>query len=205
MTIFLPHSRIWWRELALAFGERAVRGGDEQDQVGARHEAPRQQLVLARDRVGAGRIDQVDVAKQRRARGDRAHVGVSRPFALIDVSQDLHLGGRRRDALGQDALAEQRVDHGALARVELSDDHQQEEVLELLKRRLQRLLVLAFGGGPHERGVQIVQGGADVADRFVLLRAQDAARFGHGRSSGVPTILSHPIQPFSTNRSAVLS
>ena len=54
-------------EHALGFGERPVRGRDEQDEVRARHELGRDLLVLADDRVGAGRVDDVDVVDPDRA------------------------------------------------------------------------------------------------------------------------------------------
>ena len=48
------------QEGALALGERAVGGGDEQHQVGAGHELARQRLVLADHGVGARRVHDVD-------------------------------------------------------------------------------------------------------------------------------------------------
>jgi hypothetical protein len=53
-------------ELPLALGERAVGGGDEEDQVGARHEVAGQLLVAPHHRVGAGRVDDVQLAQQLR-------------------------------------------------------------------------------------------------------------------------------------------
>ena len=54
----------------LGLGERAVDRGDEQHQVGARHEVRRERLVLADDGVGARRVDDVDVAEELDGRGD---------------------------------------------------------------------------------------------------------------------------------------
>ena len=51
-------------ELALALGERAVGGGDEEDQVGAGHELLGQRLVLADDGVRAGGVDERDLVEE---------------------------------------------------------------------------------------------------------------------------------------------
>ena len=64
MTIFLPQSADRFEERALGLGERPVGRGDEQHQIGARHEIVGEPLVLADDGVGARRVDDVDVAKQ---------------------------------------------------------------------------------------------------------------------------------------------
>ena len=58
-------------ERALGLGERPVRGGDEQHEIRPRHELRRQALVLADDRVGARRVDDVDVLEEVDRRGDR--------------------------------------------------------------------------------------------------------------------------------------
>ena len=51
-------------EEPLRLGERPIGRGDEEDQVRAGHELGGEPLVLADDRVGAGRVDDVDVAQQ---------------------------------------------------------------------------------------------------------------------------------------------
>ena len=51
-------------ELPLALGERAVGGGDEEDQIGAGHELLGELLVLADDRVGAGGVDDGDLVEE---------------------------------------------------------------------------------------------------------------------------------------------
>ena len=53
-------------ERALALGERPIGRRDEQHEVGLRHELAGQPLVLAEDRVGARRVDDVEIAEQRR-------------------------------------------------------------------------------------------------------------------------------------------
>ncbi len=91
-------------EGALGFGERAVRRGHEQDEVGPRHELGRQALVLADDRVGARRVDDVEVLEEVDGRGDRADaraqdVGRGRGA----VADEVNVRGRRRDALVEHA------------------------------------------------------------------------------------------------------
>ena len=88
--------------------------------------------MLAHDRVRAGRVDDVDLAQERRrvAVDDDAVAG-ARSCAWLAVDQQVDHAGRRRHPLGHDRLADQRVDEGRLAGVELADDHQQEQRLQL--------------------------------------------------------------------------
>ena len=58
------------QERPLALGERPVGRGDEQHEVGLRHELAGEPFVLAKDGVGARRIDDVDVPQERHGRGD---------------------------------------------------------------------------------------------------------------------------------------
>ncbi len=60
----------------LGLGERPVGGGDEEHEIGARHEARRQALVLADDGVGPGRVDDVNLAQQVGRGADRRQVGL---------------------------------------------------------------------------------------------------------------------------------
>src|SRR6266508_2509789 len=52
-------------ELSLALGERMISGSSEQHQVAARHEFIRQALMVADDRVGARRIDNIQFLQKR--------------------------------------------------------------------------------------------------------------------------------------------
>ena len=63
----------------------------------------------------------------------------------LAVAQQRHVRGRRRHALGQHLLADQRVDEGALARVELARDDEQERLLQRLRDVAQRLVILRRG------------------------------------------------------------
>ena len=72
----------------------------------------------------------------------------------VAVLQHVDLRGGRRHALPATLLPDERVDEGALAGVELADDDQQEELVELLDRSLERGLMLGRGVEPHQRGAQ---------------------------------------------------
>ena len=52
------------------YREGSIGRRDEQDEVGARYEVGRQSLVLADDRVGTGRVDDVQIAEERNRSGD---------------------------------------------------------------------------------------------------------------------------------------
>jgi hypothetical protein len=131
-TTFLPQFADVAEELALALGERPIRRGHEQHQIGARNESARQQLVRPLERVRARRVDEVDVAQQRRAGGDAANPVVPRCAVLL-VGDHLDFGGGRRHAFAEDRRAHERVDERALPGVEFTDDDQEEELVELVE------------------------------------------------------------------------
>ena len=91
--------------------------------------------MLADDRVGARRVDDVDVLEEVDGRGDNADAGAQhfgrRRRAVAD---EVNLRRRRGDALVEDLAAEQRVDERALAGVELADDDEEEQLVELPDR-----------------------------------------------------------------------
>ena len=126
-------------ERALRFGERPIRRRDEEDDVRARHELRREPLVLAQDRVRPGRVDDVDVFEEADGRGHEAHA-VARGFVGRGraVPHEMNPRRRRRDAFFEQAVAEQRVDERALARVELADDDQEKQFVELPRRLRER-------------------------------------------------------------------
>ena len=61
---------------------------------------------------------------------------------------------RRRDALFEDARADEGIDEGALAGVELADDHEEKQPIELRDRPLERRAVV---GGDVEAGERELQ------------------------------------------------
>ena len=133
-------------EGALGLGERPVRRRHEEHEIGARHELAGQALVLAMDRVGAWRVDDLQVAQQfdRRGHDQRAGRIVVRREGRA-VANQLDARGGRGHAFLEHALAEQRVDERALAGVELADDNEHEELVELTDRGHERLEVRGSG------------------------------------------------------------
>ncbi len=128
-------------ERPLAFGERPVRGRHEEHEVGLRDELVGEALVLAKDRVGARRVDDVEIAQERRRGGDDVHrFLLDVPAGRLAVSQNLQPRGGRRRPLLEHARARQRVDERALAGVELADDDEQKQAIELRDRPRERCL-----------------------------------------------------------------
>ncbi len=177
-TIFFPHSRICSRNVALAFGERAVGRGDEEHQVGAGNEVAGQLLVSPDDRVGPRRVHDVDLAEQLRG------VGALEQEALElllrhrgAVAQEVDPVGGRGDAFGEHALAEQRVDEAGLAGVELAGDHQQEEPAELLAGLPEPLQVVGrhVGAEALQRGGQTIEQLAFPGAELLLPLGQDGS------------------------------
>ncbi len=159
----------------LGFGERTIGGRDEQHEVGPRHEIGRQPLVLADHGVGAGRVDDVDVAEQVGRSGDHLQAVLADLLGdRVAVLQHVNRRRRRRHAFLQDRLADERVDERALAGVELADDDQQEELVELADRRGQRRLV---GGIRAETRQRVAQFSEELtAFRQLILKVWQTGR-----------------------------
>jgi len=88
----------------------------------------------------------VHVAEKLRGSADDTHalfVGGCRH--RVAVLEDVNLRGRRRHAFRHDLLAGERVDERALARVEFAHDDEQEELVELVDRCREGVLILARG------------------------------------------------------------
>src|SRR5215211_5986608 len=114
--------------------------------------------MFADDRVRAGRVDEVDVAKPFDRRGYNAEtVGTSGLTDGVAVLQYLDLRCGRCYALVQDRSSEEGIDERTLAGVELTYDHQQKELVELTDRCVQRVPV---GRGDAQMG----QGIAEAAE-----------------------------------------
>ena len=74
---------------------------------------------------------------------------------------------------GDHPAAEQRVDERALAGVELADDDEQEQLVELLDRAVERLLM--FGGGvePAQGDTQPREDAALLLEELILRGGED--------------------------------
>ena len=153
-------------EAALALGEGAVGGGDEQHQIGARDELLGQQLVFGDHRVRSRRVDERErpqaLGRVRDARELRRELFEGR-FGAVHHERD-PVGGRGHP-FAHDWRAQQCVHQRRLAGVELADDHEQEEPFEVLE-----------GGG--ERALRVVaqvpagDQRPEVADRRALAQQQ---------------------------------
>jgi hypothetical protein len=110
---------------AFALGEGSVGGSDEEDQVGAGDEVSRQLFVSADDGIRSRRVDQGDLTQQVRRVGPFEDEGLEQLLAwLLAVAQQVDPVGGGCHAFGQHPLAQQGVDEGGLAGVELAGDDQ---------------------------------------------------------------------------------
>jgi hypothetical protein len=132
MTIFLAPSADQFKKGTLRFGEGSIGGGEEQDEIRARHEVSGQLLVLANDGVGTWGVHNMDVTQQLDWGGcDDNSLGLRLLGSRVAVLQDMNAGGRRRNTFTQDGLAGDGVDEGALAGVEFAHHDEEEQLVEL--------------------------------------------------------------------------
>ena len=135
---------------------------DPDQRVGLDEEVTRHLLVLGADRVQAGRVDDLDATERLErmedlddAHGGRLRVGqlaqerahgggieLARRAVVVhdaragglSVPENIHRRRRRCHARGRDLLADERVDEGGLARVELAHDGDEQRAIERLER-----------------------------------------------------------------------
>jgi hypothetical protein len=120
------------QEVQLARRQRLQQAGDEEDEVRARHEAARDLLLHALDRVRPGRVDDLQVAQHlQRIPVDPRVLAclLGRPRLAVAQDRDDARGGQV--AHREHLVAEQRVDERALARVVLAGHHEQEQLVHL--------------------------------------------------------------------------
>src|SRR4051812_18800534 len=164
-------------ERPLALGERTVRGSHEEDQIGARHELLGELLVLANDGISPRRIDDRDLVEELRgvlAHDDPVRLHGHRWFG--SETQQVDDRGRRCHALRHDFSADEGVDEGGLAGVELADDHQKEERDKMLRRAFDGVLVL-LGRGVASKGVRKpIEQRQFVFDQLLLLTREERPR-----------------------------
>ncbi len=154
---------------ALAFREGAVGGGDEQHQIAAGDEALGDDLVLANDGVGAGRIDNADVREELHRKRVNHLIRVERgSFLGRPVTKDVDLSRGGGDPLFQERLPEEGVDESALSGVEFPHDDEEKEFVELLDGSTQRLPVFIGRAELKHDGSQIVQELALCLEKFFL-------------------------------------
>jgi hypothetical protein len=191
-TIFLPHARTRSRKRPLALGEGAVGGGGEEHQVGARHEAVGDRLVASIEGVGAGCVDEGEVREQRQRRRSLLQPLLERaPSVGVAVAEQVDAGGRRRHSLLEHGAAEEGVDEGALAGVELADDDEQEELVELTDRLGERRAVVGLGLDASEGNLQLGKGAAFLDEQSFLVVAEQAGRHGRILAPGAFRLVAH--------------
>ena len=199
---------VWWRDPRRAspdscdlvhgmLDRMADRGGDQRAvRTGAgiclgadvRWTTPESQdlqpLVLADDGVGARRVHDIELAQERvRVRERREALVEDRLLWLRAPLDEGHARGGRRNALGQHLLAEQGIDQRGLAGVELADDDQQEQLVELQDRLLERVEGLTRHVERAERGARVGERGFLFAQELCLRFGQDGLE--HGVWSGM--------------------
>jgi len=162
---FFPHSRR---------GERLEQAGDEEDEIGARHEAPREILLHALQGVRARRVHDLEVA-QYIQRVVEEEPMVANCLGRLDVAEaedgDLARGGQV--AHGEHFIAQQRVDERALAAVVLADDHEQEELVHLVDELCEAIDVGARAFDLQERVTGAEHELALERDQLGLLAGKD--------------------------------
>ena len=143
------------QEYSFGLGKRAVGGCHEQHEIGSRNKVGGKAFMLADDRVGARRVDDVDVAKQlHRCGQDAQTIGIGFRFHDVAIFQQLDLRCGRGDALLHDGSPEQAIDERALSGVEFANADDQKQLVELADRRSQGGAILRRGAEFRERVTQ---------------------------------------------------
>ena len=126
------------------------------------------------DRVGAGRIDDVNVAEDLGRRRNHVKVVVlDVPSGGLAVLKDVDLRRRRRHAFLRDRAADEGIDERALAGVELADDDEKKQLVELADRFREGGLVIGRGVELHERQLEPGENLPLFLEQFVLCGVED--------------------------------
>ena len=116
--------------------------------------------MLAQDGIRPRRVHNVDVAQEFNRRRMHPDALFSRePARLLAILQDMNMGRRRGDAFLQHCLADERIDKGRFAAVELAGNDQQEELVQLADRLRQGRPFLLLHTGI---GQKVAQAGQNV-------------------------------------------
>src|SRR6185503_481084 len=102
----------------------------------------------------------------------------------VAVLQHVDLGGRRRHPLGDDPAAEQRVDERALAGIELPDHDEQEQLVELLDRPIERLLMFGSRVEAAEGDAQPREDAALLLEELILRGGENLRQHSAFRCAG---------------------
>jgi hypothetical protein len=154
----LPPGADHLQEGPLALREGAIGGGHEEHEVRAGNELAGEGFVVAQDGVRPRGVHDGDLAEDGQGQGDHLEPPAGGSAARVGpVPQEADAVGRGGDALLEHPLAEKGVDHRALAGVELSHHHEQEQLVELGDGAGEGLLALRRGLEADERHPQLAQ------------------------------------------------
>ncbi len=178
-----------------------IGGGDEEHEIGARHELLGERLVLTDDRVRAWRVDHGDVVEKLGRVGPFDHTGGQHRFGhAVAVTQQIDDRRGRGHPFRHDGATGQRVDECRFAGIELADDHEQKERSELPGRILKRALIFIGGGIGFEDRRQPRQETHLEFEQLLLARAQDGAPAAIGAPSPEPISHHRHVRSFSGAR-----
>ena len=173
-TIFLPHSRICSRKAR----SLSVNGRSAEVTNSTRSELGTNSRVIASWWRSMALVPGVSTmlisrssSQRRRHHLDAAEA--DRALHRLAVLEQVDVGGGGGDPLFEELLAEQGVDEGAFAGVELAGHHQQEQLVEPLDRRRQRLLVLRRRVEPRQRRLQLAEQPPVLGQELFLRAAED--------------------------------
>ncbi|OFV88660.1 MAG: hypothetical protein A2V74_00395 [Acidobacteria bacterium RBG_16_70_10] len=167
------------QERALALREGAIGGGHEEHEVRAGDELAGELLVAPDDGVRPRGVHDVDLVQEIEGHRDHLVPGPrGSPAPRAAVPQETDAGGRGRHPLLEDPLAEERVDDRALAGVELTHHHQQEQLVELGDRAREGLLLVRGGVEAHEHHPQLAQLPPLLPQQLLVRRAEDPPEHG---------------------------
>ena len=137
--------------------------------------------MLSNDGVGAGSVDNTNLAKQVDRRLDHEQVclahGLFGPFSMLEHGD--HCRGRR-DTFQHERLANERVDECALPGIEFPHDDEQEQFVQLCHGLLEGLLLLGAGVCPCQRRPQAHEQASLFPEKRILFGRKHACQ--HTRS-----------------------
>ena len=173
-------------EPKLGRGEWLEQAGDEEDEIGSRHEAPREILLHTLQGVRARRVHDLEVAQHVQWVVEERPV-VANGFGRLDIAEaedgDLARGGQIAHV--EHFVAKQGVDERALAAVVLADDHEQEELVHLVHELCETIDVRAGAFDLEERITCAEHEPALERDELGLLAGEDLFHDWPG-NGGIP-------------------
>jgi hypothetical protein len=98
---------------------------------------------------------------------------------LVAVANDVNRRRCRRDPLGEKPFAEQRVDEGSLAGIELADDDEQKQLIQLEQRPVEHLQVFRRRVQAGQRPAQLVNCPPLRLEQLLRLRGQESLQHIH--------------------------